>query len=213
MWRDGLSKPVSAPGDDQAGDQQSDVTLLERMAQGNQQAFQQLYARYRGSLWRYIWHLIDEDASLADEVTQDVFVAAWRQATTFRAEAATATWLFRIARHRALNARRDLARRVEGHLWSAEVHDAEYDDPLFEAGEPSHENTVIERLTLADALHHLSVKHRETLDLVFYHGFSLEETAQVLDVPLGTVKSRLSYARRALQKHLSTAERLREPRP
>ena len=71
---------------------------------------------------------------------------------------------------------------------------------------------MIERMALADALDRLSAKHREALDLVFSYGFSLEEAARVLDVPLGTIKSRLSYARRALQEHLSTAERLEETR-
>lgn len=209
---DDLNRPISMSGGSQNDGEQSDVTLLIQMARGDQQALQQLYARYRGSLWRYIWRLVNEDAHLADEVTQDVFVAVWRQAATFRAEAAPATWLFRIARHRALNARRDLARRVEGHLWNDNARDGERDHWPFEEGEPSHEDAVIERMALADALDRLSAKHREALDLVFSYGFSLEETARVLDVPLGTIKSRLSYARRALQEHLSTAERLEETR-
>ena len=209
---DELNRPISMSSGSQSDDEQSDVTLLIQMARGDQQALQQLYARYRGSLWRYIWRLVNEDAHLADEVTQDVFVAVWRQAATFRAEATPATWLFRIARHRALNARRDLARRVEGHLWNGVTRDDERDHWLFEEGEPSHEDAVIERMALADALDRLSTKHREALDLVFYYGFSLEDAARVLDVPLGTIKSRLSYARRALQEHLSTAERLEETR-
>jgi|SoiMethySBSTD1v2_1073268.scaffolds.fasta_scaffold1486773_1 RNA polymerase sigma-70 factor, ECF subfamily len=210
-----LNRPTSMSGDSQSDDAHSDVTLLIQMARGDQQALQQLYARYRGPLWRYIWRLVNEDAQdahLADEVTQDVFVAVWRQAATFRAEATPATWLFGIARHRALNARRDLARRVEGHLWNDNARDDEQDHWPFEEGEPSYEDAVIERMALADALDRLSAKHREALDLVFSYGFSLEETARVLDVPLGTIKSRLSYARRALQEHLSTAERLGDTR-
>src|SRR6476620_6559391 len=99
--------------DDYDRDDLSDVALLSRTAQGDQHALQELYARYRGPVWRYVWRLVNDDASLADEVTQDVFIAVWRQAATFRAEASPATWLFRIARHRALNARRNLARRLE----------------------------------------------------------------------------------------------------
>ena len=209
---DELNRPISMSGGSPSDDAHSDVTLLIQMARGDQQALQQLYARYRGPLWRYIWRLVNEDAHLADEVTQDVFVAAWRQAATFRAEATPATWLFRIACHRALNARRDLARRVEGHLWNDDARDDERDHWPFAEGEPSHEDAVIERMALADAVDRLSAKHREALDLVFSYGFSLEETARVLDVPLGTIKSRLSYARRALQEHLSTAERLGDTR-
>ena len=95
-------------------------------------------------------------------------------------------------------------------MWRIEADDE--DDTFIEASEPSHESAVIARLSLAEALDHLSTKHREALDLVFYHGFSLEETAQILDTPLGTIKSRLSYARRALQEHLSAGEHLEETR-
>ena len=206
-----MNRLMSTRADDDRDDL-SDVALLSRMAQGDdQQALQELYARYRRPVWRYIWRLVNDDPNLADEVTQDVFVAAWRQAATFRAEASPATWLFRIARHRAINARRNLARRLEGHLWRGATG-GEDDAGTVDAGEPSHENAVIERLSLAEALGHLSAKHREALDLVFIYGFSLEETAQILDTPLGTVKSRLSYARRALQDHLSAGERLEETR-
>ena len=191
---DELNRPISMSGGRQSDGEQSDTTLLIQMARGDQQALQQLYARYRGSLWRYIWRLVNEDAHLADEVTQDVFVAVWRQAATFRAGATPATWLFRIARHRALNARRDLARRAEGHLWNDNERDDERDTWPFEEGEPSHEDAVIERMALANALDRLCAKHREALDLVFFYGLSLKGMA------------------RALHKHLSTAVRLGKTR-
>ena len=102
--------------DDDDRDEQSDVTLLARMAQGDQEALHDLYARYRGPVWRYVSRLLNEDTTLTEEVTQDVFVGIWRHAAAFRAEASPATWLFRIARHCALNARRNLARRLRGRV-------------------------------------------------------------------------------------------------
>ena len=67
---------------------------------------------------------------------------------------------------------------------------------------------MIDRLALAAALDQLSPRHREALELVFLQGFTLEEVAGILDVPLGTVKSRISYARRALQQELARATSL-----
>lgn len=66
------------------------------------------------------------------------------------------------------------------------------------------------RLTLAAALAELSAQHREVLELVFAQGFALAEVAQILAVPVGTVKSRVSYARRALLKALAAARRTEE---
>lgn len=83
---------------------------------------------------------------------------------------------------------------------------------VAESGEPaiwgreSHENDVVRRLTLAAALDQLSAKHREIFELVFQQGFTLEEVARILDIPPGTVKSRVSYARRALQHALADVE-------
>ena len=69
----------------------------------------------------------------------------------------------------------------------------------------SPEDTVLDRLTLDEALKRLSTKHRAVLHLVFEQGFTAEEVAQILEVPVGTVKSRVSYARRALQSALGRA--------
>jgi RNA polymerase sigma-70 factor (ECF subfamily) len=78
------------------------------------------------------------------------------------------------------------------------------DSGEFASLAPSHEDAVLDRLALADALRRLSPKHREVLYLVSQQGFTLEEAAQVLAVPVGTVKSRMSYARQALLRALGT---------
>ncbi len=178
-----------------------DRALLARMALGEQAALQQLYARYRPRLWRYLAQQLARDNGLVEEVLQGVFVAVWRQAASFRGEARVATWLFHIARHRALNARRDASRRIEDSTYSDAAD--ECDASRGFGHRSSHEDEVLERMTLADALTRLAPKHREVLQLVFYHGFSLAEVGQILDIPVGTVKSRLSYARRALAGQLS----------
>lgn len=174
--------------------------LLRRIADGDQHALRCLYAAYRTRLWSYLFSQLDGDAGWTEELTQDVFLAVWRSAASYRGEAKPATWLFRIAHNLAANARRAWDRRPQSERLGATDDGDERDDlPLG----VSPEDAVLDRLTLAAALDRLSPRHREVLDLLFVQGFSMDETASILGVPVGTVKSRASYARRALHAHLA----------
>jgi RNA polymerase sigma-70 factor, ECF subfamily len=176
-------------------------TLLARIAGGDQHALQCLYGLYRQRLWAYLWHQLDGDSGWTEEVVQDVFLAVWRSAQSYRGEAHVATWLFRIAHNLAANARRGRTRHPLGQPFGAAEDDGE-DASMATA---SLEEPVLARLNLHEALGQLSLKHREVLDLAFAQGFGLEEIAQILSIPVGTVKSRISYARRALRSHLAQA--------
>jgi RNA polymerase sigma-70 factor (ECF subfamily) len=169
--------------------------LLRRIAGGDQHALRCLYAGYRTRLWGYLLHQLDGDAGWTEEVAQDLFLAVWRSAGTYRGESRPAAWLFRIAHNLAANARRARARRLQSEPLAAEAGD---ELPV----EASHEDAVLDRLALLAALGRLSSAHREALELVFVQGFGMDEVAAILGVPVGTVKSRISYARRALRTHL-----------
>lgn len=200
--------------------QQDEHSLVALVAEGDGQAMRLLYATYRPRLWRYLWQQLDGDGSAVEDALQDVFLAIWRSAESFRGEAQVNTWIFRIAHYQVLHRRRDIARRPEGHLASLDSgndvtgdfpgeSDAEGDGDWARASQrDSHEDEVINRLALAAALDRLTPRHREALELIFLQGFTLEEVAGILDVPLGTVKSRISYARRALQQELARATSL-----
>ena len=179
--------------------------LLAQVATGDEAALHQLYLAYRPRLRRYLWHQLDGDESSVEEALQDVFLAAWRTASGYRGEARVSTWLYQIAHNVALSARRRLARRPDSPRLNAPVDDGgEYRDAAdgSDLSSGAFDDTLLDRLTLGEALDRLSPRHREALALVFQHGFSLHEAAQILDVPIGTVKSRISYARKALLRHL-----------
>ena len=170
-----------------------DALCITRIAQGDPQALSELYIRFRPRLYRYLWHQLHGDASLVEEVMQDTFLAIWRGATAFRGEARVATWIFRIARNNASHAqRRPLA--VPPVSLSDFTEDEEFS---LTAG---HEEHTLTRLALRDALARLTDKQRAVVLLVFVHGFTSEEAAQILAVPPGTVKSRLHAARALLVK-------------
>src|SRR5258706_9446695 len=171
--------------------------LLRRIAGGDEEALQQLYVEYRPRLRRYLWYQLDGDTLAVEEALQDPFLAVWRTAGTYRGEAKLATWFFQIAHYLALRARQTATRQAGIRLNQGEQ--AEEQTPAAY----SLEDVVLDRLALEEALGQLSVKHRAVLHLVFQQGFSAEEVAQILDIPVGTVKSRVSYARRALTSALA----------
>jgi RNA polymerase sigma-70 factor (ECF subfamily) len=187
-------------------------TLLVRIASGDEEALHTLYTPYRPRIWRYLWRRLDGNSAAIEDALQEIWLAIWRAAPGYRPQGQVAAWVFQIAHHHVCHIWRDRQRRPEGYLAPGAL------DPIEETSQPayallteeSHEDGVLDRLAFADALRRLSSQHREVLELVFHHGFSLAEVAQVLDIPLGTVKSRVSYARRALVKALADATSLEE---
>lgn len=180
-----------------------DPALLERIATGDQAAMHQLYERYYPRLQRFVWHRLHGDVSLVEDALQEIFLSVWRFAGSFRGQASVATWIFQIAYHQvARSQRRQHGWQLVEHLHADE--DRDRDDALTEAA-VSLEDAVIDRLMLAQVLRQLSEKHREVLEFVFYYGFAPDEVATILGIPPGTVKSRISYARRALLRLLAEA--------
>jgi RNA polymerase sigma-70 factor, ECF subfamily len=83
-----------------------DSTLIKRIASGQQDALSQLYSIYRPRLRRYLWHQLDANPAAVEDALQEVFLAVWRAAPSYRGEAQVATWLFQIAHYQVLHARR-----------------------------------------------------------------------------------------------------------
>lgn len=181
--------------------ERDDLALLRRVADGDEGALRDLFARYRAPLNRYLWRQL-RDGRAVEEALQDVFVAVWRDAGSFRGAAKVITWLFQIAHYRVLRARRNELRHASDEPLAEDERDTNQSGQADWLS-ASPEDMVIDRLALASALEHLSAKHREVLELVFIFGFSADEVARILDTPVGTVKSRVSYARRALASALA----------
>jgi len=181
--------------------ERSDVVegeIVARIADGERQALDTLYQRYAQPLFGYLLTLT-ADRGLAEEILQDTFVAAWRAAARFEGRASVKTWLFGIARRQAHNSlrRRNLTLTDDTTLEQAP------------SDEPEPEEAVLrdaDRQALSEAIMRLRPVHREVLLLAFVHELSYAEMANLLDVPLGTIRSRLSNARRLLREILKTAE-------
>jgi RNA polymerase sigma-70 factor (ECF subfamily) len=173
-----------------AGETSSDEILVERIAAGNKLAMQALFARHRTSVYRWLLRFVSNE-TLAEDLLSEVFLDVWRQAARFECRSSVSTWLLSIARHKALSARR---RRTEAELdekIQATVADPA-DDPEVALGEKDRDEVLRRALT------RLSPEHRQVIDLVYYHEKSVDEVAQILDVPPATVKTRMFYVRKKL---------------
>lgn len=171
-----------------------DWGLIRAMAAGDMGALDALYAKYSALLLGFLVSRIG-DRHLAEEILQDVMLSAWHNAPSFRQESKVKTWLLVIARNRAANVHR------RKHLNIVELND--------EAGMHIHDTGPLERVTrdnerttVREAISHLPTQHKEILVLVFYHQLSGPEIAEVLDISIGTVKSRLHRAKEMLRRVL-----------
>lgn len=174
--------------------QDPDRLLVQGMAQGHAHALDELYARRGpGILSFLVAHL--GDRSLAEEVLQDVMLAAWNNAASFRGDSSVRTWLLVIARNRAMNTyrKRKLPLVTLDDAFGVFGQDT---GPLEKVERKGSENRVRE------AVNQLPLQQREVLMLVFYHQLSGPEVAQVLGINEGTVKSRLHRAKEALRRVL-----------
>lgn len=171
--------------------------LIQRMAAGDQDALRALYAAYSRRVYAYAMRLTNNRA-VAEEVLQDCLLAAWQGARRFRGESRVITWLLGIAHRQALNATRRKRLPSGGLDQAATLADGA-------TGPEAHTEGAERRRLLQAALGQLSQEHRSALELVFYQELSLAEAAEVMGCPLGTVKSRLSYAKTYLRRALAQA--------
>jgi RNA polymerase sigma-70 factor (ECF subfamily) len=170
-----------------------DFALVRQIAAGDDDALRELYAAYGQRLYAYAAR-ITGDPAVADDVVQESLVAVWKSAGRFRGEGRVLAWLLSIVHHKALNAVR---------IQSPVALDEQVD--RLAASLPSPEERVTQseqRHLLRAGLERLSAEHRAALELVFYQGLSLSEAAQVCNCPVGTIKSRLNYAKTQLRGDL-----------
>lgn len=173
-------------------DATSDADLILATARRDRASFVVLFGRYAGRIKAFVMRS-GTSATDADEIAQDVMVAIWRRAGTFDpARAAASTWIFAIARNRRI----DMIRRVRRPT-------PDPNDPLFQ---PDPEPDGLERVTAAEreaqvreSLDTLAPEQRQVLVAAFYEGLSHAEIAERLELPLGTVKSRIRLAFRHLR--------------
>ena len=172
----------------------SDAALIAKVAAGNRLAMQVLFARHHARVYRFILRLLGSEPA-AEDLTSEVFLGVWRHAHRFEARSSVTTWLLAIARYKALA---ELRRRPE---LACDEAAAQTSDP---ADDPEATFAIKHRGEIVrDCLGRLSRRHREVIDLVYYHGKSVQEAAAILGIPGNTVKTRMFHARKNLSELLA----------
>ncbi len=202
------SKPAQDPGgavgkDPAAADHEEDFRLVTLAKTGDMRAYDSLVTRHQGKIYAMIRNMVKNDADAWD-LSQEAFVKAWQALPKFEARARFSTWLFRIAHNTVYDWVRK--RKIES---AGELNDEIFDRDRIDSSAktaPAHidspddamVNTEL-REKIEEALAKLSPEHREAVVLKDVQGLSYKEIAEVMDCTLGTVMSRLFYARQKLQ--------------
>ena len=193
----GSAATAAVPTHAAAGETSSDELLIQRIANGDRLAMQVLFARHRTPVYRWLLRFVSQE-TLAEDLLSEVFLEVWRQAGRFEARSSVSTWLMSIARFKALSSRRRRAEAPLDETIESTVAD-QADDPKIALQKKNREEL------LRAALTKLSTDHRAVIDLVYYHEKSVDEVAQILDIPSATVKTRMFYARKKLAEIVATA--------
>lgn len=186
------------------GDREIDQQLVERAQRGDKKAFELLVIKYQRKLARLLSRFIRDSAEIED-VSQEAFIKAYRALPSFRGESAFYTWLYRIGINTAKNYLVAMGRRAP----TTTEYDAE-DAESFEDGEQlrdinTPENELLSKQiakTVNDVVEGLPDELKTAISLREIEGLSYEEIAQVMDCPIGTVRSRIFRAREAIAEKL-----------
>ena len=177
--------------------QQSDRELVERVARGDRAAVRLLFMRHHARVYRFAARQTGSDM-MADDIANEVFLELWRQAPAFEGRSEVSTWLLGIARFKALSALRKRKEEAIDEDEAAAIPDT--GDTPEVAVMKDDKATALKRMVNA-----LPEEHRTVIDLAYYHAKSVAEIAEVLQIPVATVKTRMFYARKKLGEALKAA--------
>jgi len=177
-------------------------SLVARCQQGDKSAFARLVAETQRSVYNLAYGILHNQED-AEDMVQETYLRVWRALQGFRGEARFSTWLHRIAVNTCLNRKRQL--RAQLH-----VIDGEQALESEEDAEPDPLSATLDeevRRSIWSAVNGLADKYRLVIILFYQEQMSYQQIAELLSLPLGTVKAHLNRARAALAKHLRPADR------
>jgi RNA polymerase sigma factor (sigma-70 family) len=171
-----------------------EVRLIERIGARDRRAFETLYRAYHPRLTRFLMNILRRP-HLVEEALNDAMMVVWRRPEGFNGTSKVSTWIFAIAYRTAL-------KRLSRYDEPREDRDGD----LRPSPEPSPEDRVAHSQTRAQllrAMDKLSPDHRTVVDLTYFHEVDYKEIAEIMDCPVGTVKTRMHHARLRLRQALA----------
>ena len=168
---------------------EEDVSLIQRVVRGEESAMSELYDRYSGLLYTFGMRILRSQEDTSD-LLQEVFLQAWNKADSYEKRKGTVyTWMVTMTRNRAI----DLL-RSKGYKQQSQTLEISTVSPLADAGSSNpHSRTVLreDQQLVTEALKKLTFDQQKVIALAYYEGYTQTEIANKLNIPLGTVKSRM----------------------
>src|SRR6266852_4860145 len=179
--------------------EQDDLLLVAFSKNGDQEAFAQLVQRYQRRIFNLVYRMLQQYEE-ASEITQETFLAAWQGLPSFRGDARFATWLYRIAYNCALKQleTRKRDRALQAALQAEQALESEDTYKSADAQIDEHERQAF----VQEHLSRLPAKYRAVLILRHLQDMTYEEMAEILTMPVGTIKTHLFRARNLLKERL-----------
>ncbi len=171
----------------------NDIELIEKYKKGDKGSLEKIYFKYKKRLLKLIWyyvHNIDD----AEDVLQLLFIKLIKNISKYKPykDVKFSTWLFRIA----INTARDFLkkRKIEASI--------EYPDLIEDIKEKVEDKIINKQFIeeIQNSVSHMPIKYREVISLIYFEGFKYDEAAEILNKPIGTIKSRINYALNLLRK-------------
>ena len=174
-----------------------DENLLTLIAHGDKDALECFYERYSTQVFSLARYMLKDEA-IAEEIAQDVFLAVWQKASTFKANRGSPKgWLMSIAHHRVIDHVRSAKRaRASMERMAQEMVSL---DKLYQVRTEDEALRSIERQEIAKALQSIPEAQRTVILMSYFQGYSQSEIAEILDQPLGTVKTRIRLGMQKLR--------------
>jgi RNA polymerase sigma-70 factor, ECF subfamily len=167
--------------------------LVALLKQGDEKAFSVLYANYSRALMGVIMKVVTDEV-IAEDVLQDVFVKIWNNRLSYdAAKGRLYTWMLNIARNSSIDYARSKQNRFDGKIQRGE-------NVVYEVNRNNSTQTNVDQIGLKGIVGQLKEDHRLLIDLAYFEGYTQEEIAKELDIPLGTVKTRVRAALMTLRK-------------
>jgi RNA polymerase sigma-70 factor (ECF subfamily) len=203
-YRRSIWKKKLGSGTESMSDREIDQQLVERAQRGDKKAFELLVSKYQRKLGRLLSRFI-RDSTEVEDVTQEAFIKAYRALPSFRGDSAFYTWLYRIGINTAKNYLVAMGRRAPTttDIDSEEAEGFEDGDQLRDLNTP--ENEMMSRQvgeTVNQTLEELPEELRTAITLREIEGLSYEDIANIMNCPIGTVRSRIFRAREAIAEKL-----------
>lgn len=168
--------------------------LFSRIQNGDKAAFALLYDQYAGALFGVVSKIVRSEEA-AQDVLQDSFVKIWKHAASYQPEKGSCfTWMLNIARNTAID---HLRKEKRAHSSEIQTLDSGVDIPAAD------QTLNVQTIGVKDLVHQLPVEQRLMVEYIYYGGYTQQEVADELGIPLGTVKTRVRTAVNALRKYFN----------